>query len=111
MLERNDFIIKDIGCGVADLAGIQVDPSTLLLRVTFATAATCDVFLPLRAVPRSWCPLSGLQQDIGVWVGPWRLCTSVRFSTIPNWFSAEDIVAHFHQFGRVLRALLLPCCI
>jgi hypothetical protein len=53
MLERNDFIIKDIGCGVADLAGIQVDPSTLLLRVTFATAATYDVFLPLRR----WCPL------------------------------------------------------
>jgi hypothetical protein len=74
MLERNVFLIKDHGCGVAELAGIQVDPFTLLRRVTFATAATCDVFLPLRAVPRSWCPLSGLQQDIGVWVGPWRLC-------------------------------------
>jgi len=65
MLERNDFLIKDIGCGVADLAGIQVDPSTLLLRVTFATAATYDVFLP----QRRWCPLGSLQQDIGVWLG------------------------------------------
>jgi hypothetical protein len=44
MLERNDFLIKGLGCKVADLAGIKVDPSTLLLHVSFAIAAAYDVF-------------------------------------------------------------------
>jgi hypothetical protein len=62
MLERNDFLIKDLGCGVVDLAGIQVDPSSLLLRPPPPMTSFC------RFPPRRWCPL---QQDIGV--GPWRL--------------------------------------
>jgi len=45
MEERSDFLIKDLGCKIADVKGIFADPSTLLLQVCSMTAATCDRFL------------------------------------------------------------------
>ncbi len=54
MEERSDFLIKDLGCTIADVKGIFADPSTLLLRVSFTTAVAYDRFLARLAAGVPW---------------------------------------------------------
>jgi hypothetical protein len=43
MEERNDFLLKDLGCKFTDVKGIFPDPSTLLLRISFVSTTVVEL--------------------------------------------------------------------
>ncbi len=63
MEERNDFLLKDLGCKFTDVKGIFPDPSTLLLRISFVSAAIFERYRDRLAA--------------GV---PWAACANSRFT-------------------------------
>jgi len=102
MEERSDFLIKDLGCTIADVKGIFADPSTLLLRVSFTTAAAYDRFLARLAAGVPWAACNNAL--VYGWA-PGDSITAVRVSAVPDCFTADDIRTHFQQFGRVTQAV------
>jgi hypothetical protein len=100
--ERSDFLIKDLGCTIADVKGIFADPSTLLLRVSFTTAAAYERFLARLA---SGVPWAACNNALVYGWAPGDSITAVRVSAVPDCFTADDIRAHFQQFGRVTQAV------
>ena len=102
MEERSDFLIKDLGCTIADVKGIFADPSTLLLRVSFTTAAAYERFQARLADGVPWAACNNAL--VYGWA-PGDSITAVRVSAVPDCFTADDIRAHFQQFGRVTQAV------
>jgi len=101
MQGKNDFLLKDLGCKMADLKGIFPDPSTLLLRVTFVSKALFETFLARLTVGVPW---AACQNALVYGWAPGASVTAVRVSGVPECFSAEMVRDHFLQFGRVTRA-------
>jgi hypothetical protein len=102
MDERNDFLLKDLGCKFTDIKGIFPDPSTLLLRISFASTAIFERFRDRLAAGVAWAACGN--SLVYGWA-PGDSVTAVRVSAVPDCFTAEDIRRHFQQFGRVTRAV------
>ena len=102
MEERNDFLLKDLGCKFTDVKGIFPDPSTLLLRISFVSAAIFERYRDRLAAGVPWAACAN--SPVYGWA-PGDSVTAVRVSAVPDCFSAEDIRSHFQQFGRVTRAV------
>ena len=102
MEERNDFLLKDLGCKFTDVKGIFPDPSTLLLRISFVSA---DIFERFRDRLAAGVPWAACNNSMVYGWAPGDSVTAVRISAVPDCFSAEDIRSHFQQFGRVTRAV------
>jgi hypothetical protein len=102
MEERNDFLLKDLGCKFTDVKGIFPDPSTLLLRISFVSAA---IFERYRDRLTAGVPWAACANSLVYGWAPGDSVTAVRVSGVPDCFSAEDIRSHFQQFGRVTRAV------
>ena len=102
MEERNDFLLKDLGCKFTDIKGIFPDPSTLLLRVSFGSAAIFERFRDRLAAGVTWAACGN--SLVYGWA-PGDSVTAVRVSAVPDCFTADDIRSHFQQFGRVTRAV------
>jgi len=90
--ERNDFLLKDLGCKMDDLKGIFPDPSNLLLRVTFVSAALFETFL---ACLTDMVPWADCQNALVYGWAPGASVTAVRVSGVPECFFAEMVRDHF----------------
>ena len=103
LVERNDFLLKDLGCNQSDFKGIFPDPSTMLLRVSFITEALYEKYLALLSAGVRWAACNNAL--VYGWA-PGDSVTNVRVSGVMEAFTADDIRAHFQQFGRVTRAFM-----